>query len=234
MTSVLGRVPGVPETILSSELLAELPDRVAPAPWRARARGMFWWQRLRGPARDAAAGALPPALGDVTVRAAAGALISYADTPVGPYHEIIGLIVARRGARLIVHVPFIAVDSRASIVGGRANWALPKTLVDFTGEPDSGTTMTASAARWRVAAAAHGRGIALPFAAPAFASVVQLGPDGDLWTSFSSAHGRSRLARIDVSADGLSFGSWFPTGSCPGALATFAGHFRAAKRTAVR
>lgn len=234
MTSVLGRVPGVPETILSSALLAELPDGVAPAPWRARARGMFWWQRLRGPARDAAAGALPPALGDVTVRAAAGALISYADTPVGRYHEIIGLIVARHGARLIVHVPFIAVDSRASIVGGRANWALPKTLVDFTGEPDSGTTMTASAAGWRVTAAAHGRGIALPFAAPAVASVVQLGPDGDLWTSFSSAHGRSRLARIDVSADGLSFGSWFPTGSCPGVLASFSGHFRAAKRTAVR
>jgi hypothetical protein len=79
------------------------------------------------------------------VTASAGALISYADTPVGPYHEVIGMVIVRHGARLLVHVPFIAVDSPTSLVGGRVNWALPKTLADFTGEPRSGTAFEVSA-----------------------------------------------------------------------------------------
>jgi hypothetical protein len=127
---VIGLVPGVPETVLSDALLDELPDTVAAAPWHGKARGLFWWKRLDAAGREAAASALPPELGtDLRITAAAGALISYLETPVGQYREIIGMLIARRGARLIVHVPFIAVDSRASIVGGRANWALPKTLV---------------------------------------------------------------------------------------------------------
>lgn len=230
MTSALARVPGVPETTLSSSVIAELPDGVAGAPWRARARGLFWWKRLDSAGLAAASAALPPELGsDLRLRAAAGALISYFDTPVGAYHEVIGLLVARRGLRTIVHVPFIAVDSLASIVGGRANWALPKTLATFTGEPRSKESMSASADAWRVAVTPRAIGPTIPFAAPAMASVVQVGPDADLWSSFSTARGLSRLARVHVDLDGASFAGWFPTGDCSGALATFTGNFRPAK-----
>jgi hypothetical protein len=169
------------------------------------------------------------------VTAAAGALISYTDTPVGPYHEVIGLVTGRRGLRTVVHVPFIAVDSLASVVGGRANWALPKTLAIFTGEPRDGSAMRvtgdpADGSTWSIAATPARFGPWLPFAAPALASVVQVGPDGDLWRSFSTAHGRIRPARVDVDVDAASFAEWFPSGRCWGLAATFTGNFRAPQR----
>jgi hypothetical protein len=217
--------------LLAAEVLAALPASVAAAPWRATARAMFWWRRLDADGREAARAVLPAELGSrLRVTAAAGALVSYSDTPVGPYHEVIGLIVARSGARTMVHVPFIAVDSLPSIVGGRANWALPKTLAEFTGEPDASAPVTASTTGWRIQAAARPIGPRLPFASPALASVVQVGPDGDLWRSFSTAHGRCRLARIDAHVEGASFGGWFPSGSCSGATASFTGNFRPARR----
>jgi hypothetical protein len=58
---------------------------------------------------------------------------------------------------------------------------------------------------------------------------VQVGPDGDRWASFSTAHGRSRLARVRVEVRGASFAQWFPAGSCSAALATFTGNFRPVK-----
>lgn len=230
MNPALAQVPGVPETTLSSADLAELPDSVAAAPWRASARAVFWWRRLDGDGRAAAARALPPELSGLHIRAAAGAMVSYSDTPVGPYHEVIGLIVARSGLRLIVHVPFIAVDSGPSIVGGRANWALPKTLATFTGEPSSRVQSDASAGSWRISATPVTSGPAIGFAAPALACVVQIGADRGLWTSFSTAHGRARRARVQANVCGASFADWFPTGSCSGTVVSFTGRFRPAKR----
>ncbi|MDP9116727.1 MAG: acetoacetate decarboxylase family protein [Actinomycetota bacterium] len=231
MNPVLARVPGVPETALSAADLGQLDDSVAAAPWRASARAVFWWRRLDGDGRAAAARSLPPELSGLHVRAAAGAMVSYSDTPVGPYHEVIGLIVARRGLRLVVHVPFIAVDSRPSVVGGRANWALPKTLATFTGEPSSGVQCDASAGSWRISATPITSGPAIGFAAPAMASVVQVGADRELWTSFSTARGRARRARVQANVSGASFADWFPTGACSGTVVSFTGRFRAAKRT---
>ena len=57
--------------------------------------------------------------------------VEYLDTPVGPYHEVLAGNLLWTGRLSVSQVPFIAVDSLASVAGGRANWALPKTMADF-------------------------------------------------------------------------------------------------------
>ena len=62
-----------------------------------------------------------------------GAFVHYLDTPVGPYAEVLAspAVLLRGGLLAAAHIPFIAVDSEASVRGGRENWALPKTLARF-------------------------------------------------------------------------------------------------------
>ncbi len=52
------------------------------------------------------------------------AVVSYAETPVGPYGEA---LLAEVGLPLRLTVPWIVVDSAASAAGGRQHWGLPKT-----------------------------------------------------------------------------------------------------------
>jgi len=58
-------------------------------------------------------------------RPTALAVVSYADTPVGPYGEA---LLAELRLPLRITVPWIVVDSAASALGGRQHWALPKEL----------------------------------------------------------------------------------------------------------
>ena len=67
-------------------------------------------------------------------------LVHYDQTPVGAYDEVVASVILLRGRHWVAHVPFIAVDSEASIVGGRVNWALPKTMAAFEGRPAAGAT----------------------------------------------------------------------------------------------
>jgi hypothetical protein len=60
-------------------------------------------------------------------------LIRYLDSPVGPYAEMVLAPAFVRRPFPQAHVAFIAVDSGASMVGGRANWALAKVLARFEG-----------------------------------------------------------------------------------------------------
>lgn len=62
-----------------------------------------------------------------------------------------------RGAWLLSHVAFIAVDSSASVVGGRANWALPKQLAHFDGDPGRAAVVTARGEDWEVRVTATSR-----------------------------------------------------------------------------
>ena len=64
-----------------------------------------------------------------------GAMLRYEDTPVGRHAEVMAVTLIRGRRGPITHCPFIAVDSPASVVGGRANWALAKTLARFEGTP---------------------------------------------------------------------------------------------------
>ena len=79
-------------------------------------------------------GLLPAGLtGRAALPLTAAALVAYHRGPVGPYAELLASpVVLADGAG---HVPFIAVDSPASVAGGRANWALPKDLAGFDGAP---------------------------------------------------------------------------------------------------
>lgn len=127
-TEITG-VPGVPETALSDELLARLPENLAPAPWDARCSGLVWGGRGGSAARQA----LPPALRGYRARASVGGFVRYAYTPVGAYDEVFGMVASADGRRSWGNVAFMAVDSETSLVGGRANWAMPKTLATFEG-----------------------------------------------------------------------------------------------------
>jgi len=115
-------VPGLPESMLRPDHLAALPANVPPAPWECRTRALIWVQR-----------ATPPSfawLGRPTRLAMVG-FVEYLDSPVGRYHEVLAGNLVRHGLRAWPQVPFIAVDSLASVAGGRVNWALPKTVAGF-------------------------------------------------------------------------------------------------------
>jgi len=201
----LSDIPGTAETNLTPELLAQLTDEPAPAPWRGSARMLTWWSRLDPARASAVANLLPPVLRAARPLATVGALVSYSDTPVGPYDEVIAGVLLRQGRAVFAHVPFIAVDSPASAVSGRVNWALPKTLASFDGEPADGATMTATAGDWKVTATTRTRGPVLPFVVPPLGGVVQAGPRGSRWSVRTGMlHGRAQLAHVtvDVTAPG--------------------------------
>jgi hypothetical protein len=99
---------------------------------------------------------LPDALrGRATIPLTVGAFVRYRDTPVGPYGEILAAPVLLAEAPLPpACVPFIAVDSLASIRGGRENWNLPKTLARFA---FGAGTASAEGDGWRVDARIRAR-----------------------------------------------------------------------------
>jgi hypothetical protein len=196
-------VAGVPETALSEALLAGVPAQSAPAPWTAECRALLWLGRGGAAARAA----LPPALrGRARGLGVVGALVRYLDTPVGAYDEVLGLVAAGgAGAPVWGSVAFMAVDSPTSLVGGRVNWAMPKTLADFDGDPAAGGRVTASAAdspAWRVAATARPFGPAVPVRLRSTARQEFSG--GRVGDSRLTGRGRVRLAtvQVDVTSEG--------------------------------
>src|SRR3954469_12082959 len=117
-------IAGLPEAALPPDLAARLPATTPAAPWRGRATVITWWH----PAAAGALDAVPQPLRARPHRATTlWMLVRYDDTPVGPYREILVSPVMLRKPTAIT-VPFIAVDSVASVAGGREHWALPKAL----------------------------------------------------------------------------------------------------------
>jgi hypothetical protein len=218
------RLPGAPESLLSDEQLAALPASVAPAPWRLRASALVWTGRPDGRARATLAEIVPDEVSaGATPVATAGVLINYLWTPVGRYSEIIGMVVYRRGTSLFTHVPFIAVDSATSVVGGRANWALPKVLATFEGRPADRVPVTAEGPSWRVTATARASRLPLPIFVPKLVPMVQLAASGLRWSARPVGYGLVRPARVEVRVTGKaaaesSLANWFPAGSRTGVL----------------
>ena len=106
------------------------------APWSVRADGVIWFHK----AAEGARAALPPAVRDLpALPVTLGALISYRETPVGAYHEVLGAPLMLRNPLPHLTVPFIAVDSVLSVHGGRAHWGLPKVLAAFDWLPSGPT-----------------------------------------------------------------------------------------------
>jgi hypothetical protein len=126
-----------------------------------------------------------------------GGLIRYDDTPVGPYDEIVGTVGLLSARGVLATVPFIAVDSPASVVGGRVNWALPKTMARFDGEPSSG--MTARGGNWSVRVTVTGAGPAIPFRGRS--RIAQPWPGGGDRRAPVLVKGKARLALVHVHVD---------------------------------
>jgi len=193
----------VPESRLPAELAAQLPAWTPPAPWACRVRAVLWLQRAPSPL---------PAGSPFAARARGqvlGALVDYLDSPVGPYREV---LVGQRlhGLGLpVLHVPFIAVDSLASVHGGRAHWDLPKAVATFRGDlPD--TTVTGDG--WSVSVRASARGPRLPVVGP-------LRTEQGRGVATTRLHGTARLARVEVSATGPTLSGWLGTGRRTGLVA---------------
>ena len=196
-------VAGVPETAVSQAVLERLPANEAPAPWDCVCEAVLWFGR----GGRAAAQALPPALrGTAPGLAVVGAMVRYHETPVGAYDEVLGLVGSRSGVKPWGSVAFMSVDSEPSLVGGRTNWAMPKTLGAFEGDIGSGQTITATGAdeaRWRVSATPRVLpGPALPVRTTGLTR--QEFPGARVGDSTMRGRGRLRpaLVTVDVDSDG--------------------------------
>ena len=213
-------LPGIAETALPAGLMADLPADAPPAPWNVRCRAAIWWTRPDRTASAALKDVIPAAIGAAaTPLLTVGAMVSYEETPVGPYSEVLAAVVLRKGSSLSGHVPFMAVDSPASIVGGRTNWALPKTLAEFRGWPQNNAVMEAVGPGWAIQATPRSSGPPLPWLLPSLVELVQIGPDGTRFSTKPRGRGTARLARVTVEAStapGMT--SWYPAGRCFGIL----------------
>ena len=214
--SAITGVAGVPETLLGRALLSRLPAAAAPPPWTVECDAVLWVTRAGPAARRAVPPALPPARHVAVV----GGVVRYRETPVGPYGEVLGAVGAVRGARPVGSVAFMAVDSEESLVAGRINWALPKTLGVLTGPSAEGTVTARGAAghRWAVTVSPRGRGPAVPVRG---GTTLRQVSGGSILTSRLSASGRLRpaLVRVGVESDGPLAG-WLRPGRHLGAVLT--------------
>ena len=215
MTPVdLRSVPGVPESELDAQTLAALPDDAPPAPWDCTCQAIVWVARASAAAGDAVD---PEVRGAGRPLVVIGAMVRYLDTPVGSYDEVLGAVGVLSGRRLRGSVPFMAVDSVTSLVGGRQNWSLPKSLATFTGAPTAGSTMTATGSGWQVSATPQSRGPALPVRAKR--RLAQRWPEGVVRESIMSARGSMRpaLVRVEVESTGP-LAQWLRPGVHAGAV----------------
>ncbi|PYE14707.1 hypothetical protein DFR67_112169 [Williamsia limnetica] len=183
----------------------------APPPWPANVRATIWWHRSTDAAKDI--GAQAAGNSESTIGITLGMVVDYLDSPVGPYREILASPVLRRpggslGRMPRISVPFIAVDSAASVHGGREHWQLPKVLAAFTGDVLAGAG--ASGPEWAVQTQSDARGPAFPikggigFAQPSA---------GGLAIAGSTLTGKARYARVTVLSDGPTLTSWLKPGT---------------------
>ncbi len=214
----LADLNAAPESVLPAALAERLPASTPEAPWHVRVEAVVWWHR----AAPAAAAVVPDALADVrSLPLTVGAMVRYLDSPVGPYSEIIGVPrLVLQGRMPAATVPFIAVDSLASVAGGRAHWALPKVLASFSWLGLQ--SVQASGQGWSVGVGARLRGPALPFAArfpllqPFPADVA--GEPPVLRRSVVRGSGRLRPAQVTVSTTGTSLPLWLTSGRFAGVV----------------
>jgi Acetoacetate decarboxylase (ADC) len=163
------------------------------APWHSAIDALLWFH----PATPAARGELPqPLAARAGIAVTIGGLISYREGPVGPYGEVFGAPVMLRGAPLLSHVAFMAVDSEDSVAGGRRNWALPKVVASFEGDPGRPGTVTARGDGWSLCVTTTARPRRAPFVGTFRCS--QAWPDGRVRDFTVRMRGRARLAHAEI------------------------------------
>jgi hypothetical protein len=196
------------------DLLSGTPPEIPPAPWRSSVDALLWLH----PAARTARGLLPPQLAArAGIPVTIGGLISYREGPVGPYGEVFGAPVMLRGAPMLSHIAFMAVDSAASVAGGRGNWALPKELADFDGDPGRPGAVTARGDGWELRITTTARVHRLPMTMTM--RTAQVWADGRVRTFSVRVRGRARLASVKVEHLAASpLGDWLVEGRHLGVL----------------
>jgi hypothetical protein len=108
-----------------------------PAPWTLRGEGIILLFRFKKSWVDQAAN-LPEYL-QQKFRGGFGyvMLVDYQESPVGPYKELL-FIPGKFGEEKLQSITTIFVDSDASTLNGRANWAIPKQTADFHWQKEKG------------------------------------------------------------------------------------------------
>ncbi len=108
-----------------------------PAPWTLRGEGIILLFRFKKSWVDQAAN-LPEYL-QKKFRGGFGyvMLVDYQESPVGPYKELL-FIPGKFGEEKLQSITTIFVDSEASTLNGRANWAIPKQTADFHWQKEKG------------------------------------------------------------------------------------------------
>lgn len=210
-------IPGSPESVLSPAMLRQLPASAATAPWDAQAQAILWWSR---PSPRLHSQLTPLMQGQGRPVLTMGAILRYDDTPVGPYAEVMAVTALRGPRGTVNHCPFIAVDSPASVVGGRSNWALAKTLARFEGDP-AARSMLAQGESWTVRVSAKSYGPALPVNLPLpAATLLQETPEGLVRSPLKAGRSRMRLARVTVECSGgEALRAYMPSGTYWGVIA---------------
>jgi hypothetical protein len=217
-------LPAVPESRLDDALRARLAagegGPPAPPPWTTSVSAVLWWHR----AAPDAAQRLPDAVRDLPhLPITVGALVRYRNSPVGSYSEVFASpVLLRRGRGLpAVSVPFIAVDSLASVVGGRAGWMLPKTLARALWPPDDAARIETD--DWSVAVSIAPRGPRVPIRGRL--PLLQSQPEGGRRLSLVQMRGRMQVGWARVDTSGPSLPSWLRSGRHP-AVAISSGTMR--------
>ncbi len=108
-----------------------------PAPWTLRGEGIILlfrfkkeWVTKAGNLPEHLEGKFKGGFGYVM-------LVDYQESPVGPYRELL-FIPGKFGKEKLQAITTIFVDSEASTVNGRANWAIPKQTADFNWQKEKG------------------------------------------------------------------------------------------------
>jgi len=202
-------IPSVPESSISEALAARLPAPVA-APWTTSGSGLMWIARAAPGASANHQAGLPY---DRALPLTIAAFLRYDEGPVGAYDELLAMPdVVFGDRRLSLHVPFIAVDSEASIAGGRDNWALPKTLASFEWEQRDGLVhrIKAEGEGWSTEACVLWSGPRVPLWLRARQRQVRA--DGSVIAVPLRSRGVGRLARVEVHTEGPTLPGWLPSG----------------------
>lgn len=185
-----------------------------PPPWPARVQATLWWHRSTPQARRLGQG-------DRIIPITLAMMVDYLDSPVGPYREILASPVLQMPGKRIgpmprMSVPFIAVDSKTSVHGGRAHWQLPKVLAHFDGSVLG--RMSAQGEGWKVNTVTRAKGPRLPImGALGFAQPM---PGGGMAIASARLSGRFRYARVDLDSTGPTLPGWLVAGSHPGIVIT--------------
>ncbi len=185
--------------------MADLSDTLqAPPPWQLTGSGTILLFRFP---RDFVIqhGCIPSFLTG-RYRGGLGAvmLVDYFTSPVGPYREALLIPGTFRHAKKNYYsITQIAVSTLASVVNGRQNWGIPKTLANFDVETlPNGTQHFAMHVDNQPALdiATRTRGPQLPFNTrwlPFRPTIIQQRDDGQLLTTAPFGKGRVQLAQLD-------------------------------------